>query len=219
MPLCRSPADHRLNDSSDLALLRNALLANSDTFASILAMMRRPEETTVVGGSMRRDMQPRLSRLQAFTLFALCISLFLVAVSVYLAVPLLQERLRTSRAAATISDLKVFAAAFDQYAHDGGDWPETAAPGDIPRGMEKMLAGTHWQQRSPIGGTYTWMTDTIQQGGRVNAAIVIATTAGEQVSDDIRQLEALKQLAAAGGLKPDRLRLGFRNEPLYILEY
>lgn len=153
-------------------------------------------------------------------LFGVALLLFALALVAASTIPALQQARRLARARATIADLRQFQAAFQAYAHDRGDWPAGgAAPGAIPPGMDGVLAASNWVKSAPIGGSYVWLIDTLQCGERPRAAIAIVSTASHRVSDDARQLAALREQAGAGGLDPSRLRLGFRNEPILVLEY
>lgn len=157
---------------------------------------------------------------RGFTLFSVCAALFLGSVVAVFAVPVIQDYRRDSRARATVAELKRMEDAFLAYAQDHGNWPEgTAEPGEYPPGMENALASTRWSNPSPIGGRYVWLTETMQRGARIHAMIAITSFNDDRVSQDRRQLEALSRLAKAGGLTPANLRLGYRNEPIYVLEY
>jgi hypothetical protein len=150
------------------------------------------------------------------------VATFLCAISIAAAFtfPVWQRSQRTSRARATVAAVRQFEAAFQQFAHDQGDWPPgSVAPGGIPAGMEAELSHTRWQEVSPIGGRFVWLTQTLERGERVRAAISIVSTKDNRVSDDKRQLDELSRLASDGSLNPNRLRFGYRNEPVYVLEH
>lgn len=155
----------------------------------------------------------------AFTLLGLSVVLFALSVGFALVVPAFQHARRVSRARETMADLRQFKAAFERYAHDHGDWPPTVtAPGAIPAGMESALAGTHWTAPTPLGGRYVWLLDSVQRGQHFRAAIGIVTVGNDEVTDDRRDLNRLLAAAQNDGLEWHRLRLGFRNEPVYVLE-
>ncbi|PTY00320.1 hypothetical protein [Opitutus sp. ER46] len=153
-------------------------------------------------------------------LLPLALVILLLAASAALIVPRAQAAQRRSRAIATITDLRQFAAAFQHYAHEKGDWPETStAPGAVPAGMEKTLDVSRWQKTTPIGGRYVFLTNTRLRGQRLRAALSIVSVGEDRVSADARQLETLVQLAREAGFPPNRLRLGFRQEPFYVMEH
>lgn len=143
---------------------------------------------------------------------------FLLSVAASFLMPAWQQARRVSRAQAVVADLRQYETAFQAFAHDHGDWPSAAAPGTYPEGMDAALKATRWAQPSPIGGRYVWLVDTRERGQRLHAFIAIASAGDDLVSTDRRQLDELLNQAVAAKLTPHRLRLGFRNEPIYVLE-
>lgn len=85
--------------------------------------------------------------------------------------------------------------------------------------MEGYLRATNWQRTTPIGGLYTWSPNTVQQGERYRAAIVITTVGENKVSSDRIQLTDLDRRIDDGSLDTGNLRLGFRNYPVFVLEH
>lgn len=117
------------------------------------------------------------------------------------------------------ADLKQFEQAFQRYAHDHGDWPSgSVGPSAIPAGMDDALKSTAWTSPTPIGGRYIWFTNVVEAGERPRAAIAIVSTPTDPVSNDHRQLDALMRAAPGARLDAHELRLGFRREPVYVLE-
>ncbi|MDO8540915.1 MAG: hypothetical protein Q7S40_10810 [Opitutaceae bacterium] len=154
-----------------------------------------------------------------FALFGLAVVVFIVAVAAAVTAPLLRQQIIERRSAAVIGDLRAFAGAFQAHAHERGDWPPGhTAPGTIPSGMEVRLASTLWQQPSPIGGKYRWTRRTLQQGVRYEAAIVISDIGPEKVTRDRNQLEAIDRKIDDGDLTTGKFRLGFRDQPVFVVE-
>ncbi len=134
-------------------------------------------------------------------------------------VPIIKERVLQARARAVQNDLRVFSAAFQAYAAEHGDWPPgDGAPGAVPPGMLKYLQNTHWQRRTPIGGNYAWDPESLHQGSRVRAAIVIAGTRGNLVTSDRIQLQEIDRGFDDANLTTGNFFLGYRNWPLFVLE-
>ena len=112
----------------------------------------------------------------AFTLIEISIVIFIISLLAALAVPALKRAQMEARSAAVANDLRVFAAAFQAYTHEHGDWPlGDGSPGAFPAGMEESLGRTSWERVTPIGGHYTWDPNSTHQGERLRAAIVIAS--------------------------------------------
>lgn len=147
-------------------------------------------------------------------------ALFIVSVVAAFAVPALKRSALEARSVAVLNELRVFAGAFQTYAHAHGDWPAgPALPGEIPAGMQPYLGTTSWTQRTPIGGRFTWSPGTWQQGERYHAAILLATAAGNPVSDDRLQLADIDRRLDDGNLATGSFRLGYRNQPVFVIEH
>lgn len=161
----------------------------------------------------------RPARQRGFSLLGLSIALFVLAVVGALVTPTAIHRLRTHRVRALIADLQQFGGILQQHAHDHGDWPAAAtAAGAFPPGLEQALASTNWSKSTPIGGQYVWLVDTLQRGQRVRAAIGVVSTPSNPVA---MNKSLANELLAQAKQSPSigwRLRLGFRNEPIYVLE-
>lgn len=161
----------------------------------------------------------RLGPARGFTLLGLSIALFLASAVIAIATPAIMRALRAYRAHAALAELQQFASVLQQYAHDHGDWPPAAAtPGGFPPGLDAALGRTPWSKPTPIGGQYVWLVNTLERGERVRAAIGIASTANTTVSLDQPLVDELLRQAKMVPTINWRLRLGFRNEPVLVLE-
>lgn len=148
----------------------------------------------------------------------LAIGLCVLAAGSVLLAPLARRLAVERRATAAAEQLRVFSAAFQAHAHDRGDWPPMAQAGEIPPGMQERLAGTGWSSPTPIGGRYRWLRRSPQQGQRFEAAITITSVGHNPVSDDRALLEEIDRQLDDGELATGQFRLGFRNQPLLVLE-
>ncbi len=166
------------------------------------------------------DRPGRRRREAGFTLVELSVVVLLISVLAALAVPALKKINLEARSVAVANDLRVFSGAFQNYAHERGDWPPgNVAPGTFPAGMEGYLGPTAWQRVTPIGGLYTWDPNSMQQGERYRAVIVIASASGHSVTTDLAQLLDLDRRVDDGDLATGNFRLGFRNYPVFVLEH
>ncbi len=160
------------------------------------------------------------SRTAGFSLIELSVVLFIVSVLAALAVPAFKRIHLNARSAAVINDLRVFASAFQSYAHDRGDWPAaTGVPGEIPPGMQNYLSATTWEHATPIGGSYTWAVNSLQQGERYRAVLLISNVGENKVTAERQQLVDLDQKIDDGDLDTGNFRLGFRNQPVFVIEH
>lgn len=154
-----------------------------------------------------------------FSFLALSLTLALLGAALALGLPYGRQTLIRHRAQETAAHLRSFATIFQTYANENGDWPAgDGTPAGIPRGMEKVLSNTRWSAVSPIGGCYTWEPSSLQQGSRIRAAIVIASTGRARVSSDRAQLLAIDRALDDGDLTTGNFLLGYRNFPLFVLE-
>jgi hypothetical protein len=138
---------------------------------------------------------------------------------VAISAPVIKNARREARSVAVANDLRQFASAFKAFAKTQGDWPAAVGPdGSFPKGLAEQLRATHWERATPIGGRYIWAPDSIHQGQRYRAAIVISSTQSSKVSADRAQLVDLDRIFDDGVLDACKLRLGFRDQPVYVLE-
>jgi len=155
-----------------------------------------------------------------FTLLELSVVVFIISLTAALAVPALKQVNLEARSSTVANDLRVFSGAFQAYAHEHGDWPAgSGAPGEFPTGMEGYLGATNWARVTPVGGHYTWETNSLQQGDRYRAVITISSVGPDQVTSERRQLEDLDRKVDDGDLASGNFRLGYRDYPFYVLEH
>lgn len=156
----------------------------------------------------------------AFSLVELSVVVTIISLIVAIAVPATKNMILRARASAVQNDLRVFAAAFQTYAHEKGDWPAgDGTPGGFPPGMEGYLGATSWQRKTPIGGNYAWDPNSLQQGVRYRAVITIVSTDDNPVSSDRAQLLEIDHALDDSSLDSGNFLLGFRNYPVYVLEH
>ena len=164
----------------------------------------------------RRRVSPRNG---GRALVAGALALLVLSAAAVVAVPWWKDSAIATQAGATAADLKRFAEAFKQYAHDRGDWPPAAAPAATPAGIASALPIERWAQATPIGGHYTWTRESLQRGTRLQAAIVITGSASSPVTTDRRVLTEIDRLIDDANLDTGRFRLGFRLQPVVVLEF
>ena len=167
------------------------------------------------------DREARRRRLlaRAFSLVEIGVVVFIISLICSIAVPQFKKSIIATRSEAVINDLRVFSAAFQQYAHDKGEWPqESSTPGVLPAGMESYLKESSWTKPTPIGGYYTWQYMSVQNGVHVRAILQISSGSSSEVSPDAIQLEDIDRRIDDGNLDTGGFRLGYAYEPLWVIE-
>lgn len=171
-------------------------------------------------GTRQSLAEPLRRAARGFTLLELSIVLFIISVVAALAVPAFKQVQLNARSGAVMNDLRVFTGAFQAYAHDRGDWPPgDGTPGGTPSAMQGYLGVTSWERVTPIGGRYVWAPNTLQQGERYRAAIVISTVADNRVTADRKQLDDIDRKIDDADLDTGNFRLGYRNYPVFVIEH
>ena len=164
---------------------------------------------------------PRLPRsTRGFTILELSIVVAIISVVLAFAIPLARQLLLGARIAAVENDLRIFAAAFSAYAQERGDWPPAdGSPGVVPSAMAGFLNEASWSKPTPFGGRYAWDPNSRHQGSRHRAVLVLASIPESSVTTDRHQLLALDAEVDDGNLATGQLQLGYRNQPIFILEH
>lgn len=163
----------------------------------------------------------RLMRSRAgFTLLELSVVVAIISVVLAFAVPLARQLLLDARIAAVENDFRVFTTAFQTYAQERGDWPPgDGTPGIIPPEMAGYLNQSAWSKPTPLGGRYAWDPHSRHQGSRHRAVILIASIPESPVTSDRHQLLALDAKLDDGNLATGQIQVGYRNQPIFILEH
>lgn len=133
------------------------------------------------------------------------------------AVPAMLNVKRRSLATSIGNDLRVFAAAFDAYAHEAGSWPAEVEAGVLPAEMASRLNSTSWLRVTVLGGHYNWDNSQMHAGTRYRAAIAISSTGSSPVVQDADLFEAIDRVVDDGNLNTGNFRLGSEDEPVFIV--
>ncbi len=157
---------------------------------------------------------------RGFHLLGFSVFVCALGLGVFFVLPHLRQRQMDARAAAVIRDLRAFAAGINRYARERGDWPAAGATvGDPPVGLEKALLAAGWNQPTPVGGRYVWAPNSVHQGERYRAVIVLADREPDPVTTDRAQLEEIDRRLDDGKLPTGQFRLGYRNYPMWVIEH
>lgn len=144
-------------------------------------------------------------------------SMGILSICVAVLVPRLTSTKRQAIATAVGNDLMKFAAAFDVYAQERGQFPGETEAGVLPTEMAERINSQAWTRMTPMGGQYNWDKDQVHYGTRYRAVIQICATASAPLAEDVEIWEALDRTIDDGNLSTGHFRLGAGNEPIYIV--
>lgn len=168
---------------------------------------------------IRRLQDPLPRSLRAFTLVEISVVVMIIGLLATMALPAARKAGDVAKVNTYVSDLRTFSGAFDQYAQTNGEWPATqTAAQAFPAGMEGYLSNSAWTRISPIGGSYVWDRDVLQNGRTITAAISLVDTPERPVFATSAQLTEIDLKIDDGNLATGMFQLGFNNLPMYIVE-
>jgi prepilin-type N-terminal cleavage/methylation domain-containing protein len=158
--------------------------------------------------------------LRGFTLVELMVVVLIISVLSMLAVPAVARIQRRAKTAAIVNDFRVFAGAFETYAHENGSWPAETAAGVVPAVMTTRLNTTAWLRTTPMGGKYNWESNQVHWGVKYQAAIAIGATSDAPLPLDVNQLMDLEQTIDKGSFNwlGGSFQIGTGLVPLYIIQ-
>jgi len=145
------------------------------------------------------------------------VTITIISILVAILVPTMVKIKRRSLATAISNDVRVFAAAFEAYAHEAGRWPNEVDAGVFPPEMASRINDGTWTRRSPIGGMYNWDSDQMHQGTRYKGVIAISSTASAPLTQDVDLWEAIDKVIDDGVLTSGNFRIGTDDEPIFIV--
>jgi prepilin-type N-terminal cleavage/methylation domain-containing protein len=175
--------------------------------------MLSPDNARLISHQLRRPASTR-----GFTLVEILVVVVIISLLAMLSIPGLQMVQRRAKSSAIINDFRVFTTAFETYAHEHGSFPDEAAAGVVPAGMEAMLKADAWQRVTPIGGHYNWENNQMHFGIRYKAAIAITGTADAPLVLDVNQFTDIDKAIDDGDLYNGNFRLGAGLCPLFVIE-
>ena len=156
--------------------------------------------------------------IRAFTLVEILVVVVIISLLAMLAIPAVQLVQRRAKSSAIQNDFRVFATAFETYAHETGSFPAESAAGVIPTGMETALQSDAWLRITPIGGHYNWENNQLHGGVHYKAAIAITGTADAPLPLDVNQLLDIDKAIDDGNLYTGNFFLGAGLNPVFVIE-
>ena len=127
-------------------------------------------------------------RSRGFTLVEIMIVVALIGILAAIAIPAVRHQQQRAQNSRFVSDLRVFAAAFETYATKNGRWPADANPGAVPTGMSGELRDADWTvAQTPIGGHWDW--DYKSAGVTACISVHTVTLTPEQMKEIDRMID------------------------------
>jgi prepilin-type N-terminal cleavage/methylation domain-containing protein len=164
-----------------------------------------------------RHRHTRFGSAGGFTLVEILVVVVIISLLAMVAIPGVKIVQRRAKSSAIVNDFRVFATAFETYAHEKGSFPAEADVGEIPVGMETYLKTDAWKRVTPMGGHYNWEKDQLH-GGPIKAAIAITGTADAPLPYDVNQLLDIDKAIDDGNPLTGNFRLGAEMCPLFVIE-
>ena len=147
-------------------------------------------------------------RAGGFSLVEIMVVVVIIGLLSVLALPAVTKSRLASQNNRFISDLRVFAQAFEKYSLQNGAWPPNAASGAVPTGMSGEFKNASWIGRNSVGGLWNW---------DFNYSGVVAAIATTSVTAPDTQMILIDQRIDDGDLDTGYFRkVGTRF--IYILE-
>ena len=157
---------------------------------------------------------------RGFTLVELMVVVVIISVLSMLAIPAVARIQRRTKTSTIMNDFRVFATAFETYAHENGGWPADAAVGVVPPVMATQLNNTAWLRKTPMGGKDNWEYNKNHFGMQITASIAISSAPGATLVLDVNQLLDLEYTIDKGSynLLGGNFQLGSGLVPLYVIQ-
>lgn len=155
---------------------------------------------------------------RGFTLVEIMVVVLIVSVLAMAAVPAFARMKAKARTSTIVNDFRVFAAAFDAYAHETGNWPADAAAGVMPAEMAGRIDQDAWTRTTPLGGQYNWENDQMHFGTRYRACIVVSGTASAPLTLDVAAMVSIDRAIDDGNLLGGNFRVGTGLVPLFVVQ-
>jgi type IV pilus assembly protein PilA len=156
--------------------------------------------------SFQSSAPPR--RAAGFTLVEIMVVVVIIGLLAVLALPAFSKSRQSSQNNRFISDLRVFAQAFENYSLMNGAWPPNAGSGTVPAGMAGDIRHANWTVPNSVGGLWNW---------DFNNSGVVAAIATTNVTASDLQMQMIDKRIDDGDLTTGLFRkVGTRF--IYIME-
>ena len=119
-----------------------------------------------------------------FSLIEIMIVVVIIALLTLLTLPTFNKLRRRTQINRFVSDVRVFAQAFEGYVTLNGAFPPNAGSGIVPIGMGSDLRPSVWTAQNSLGGRWNWDNDGMGRAGIATTGVT--ATLSQMVEIDAR---------------------------------
>jgi len=160
---------------------------------------------------------PHRNARAGFTLVELGAVVVIISLLAMMALQAFKRLSVRTRTTAVLNNFRVLAGAMNFYDGQNAAWPPTTAAGVMPAALQGYVASTNFTSPSPIGGYYTWATNSLQGGSTYQAVIIISSANGSNITTDQGQLLDIDKRGDDGNLTTGNIFLGASNYLVYVV--
>jgi type II secretory pathway pseudopilin PulG len=152
-----------------------------------------------------------------FTLVEIGVVVVIISLLAMMSIQALKRVGVRSRTSTVLNDFRVIGGAMNAYSLEKGGWPPTTAPGVVPAVAQGYVTASSFTSPSPIGGYFTWATNSLQGGSTYQAVIIISSANGSSITTDAGQLTDIDKKGDDGNLTTGNIFLGAGNYLVYVV--
>ena len=128
---------------------------------------------------------PRRPPRSGFTLVEIMVVVVIIGLLAAMGIPALQRVQRGSQNSRFVSDLRVFAQAFETYALENGNWPPNVGAGAVPAGLSSAIQVSVWRATTVLKGNWNYDRS-------INGIAVAVSLSGSSVADaQMQEIDAM----------------------------
>ena len=155
--------------------------------------------------------------MRAYTLVEVMVVVVIIGLLAAAGIPTYRHITMRAKVTALENDLRQFSTAIQTYTTQNGHWPADGTAQEVPPELASTLPA-NFSSISPIGGVYKWNYDVSADGITAKAALIVQTSSGNPVSDDVELLTMFDKQMDDGDLTTGNIQTGSTNSLVFIIE-